>query len=422
MSESMLNNILELHTMIRQFSNSLQKHKGNSRHEQAYKVINTGQGDVDVDNPDAQRLWEDLFNNNPVDYVAAHHLAIIHHARAYDLEEDRSDAAFDEWQKALKYWAIVMSSDDFRDRLMDKGRSLGDRFSEADFAEFCQNIPRYLLSVHSDLARSYVHNLSKRSRRHMQIILGSDFPQELKEDIRRTLYMELIAGVEDCRQLGEYEQAAEKIRLYLRIDPDYTLGLQHIISIFNDWSNFMWARFRGSDAQEDVRMISIAIQRARPFVEKLGTQSSANEAHIAELLAEHYFMAGIVPHEEALFVHGKLTGGQATPEACDEAIEHYDSAISDYKSSIRYDRGRRAMKETERLFHAYTGKADVMLWRGYLSTMDRDSFVKKALNALSKAEELKPLGRDELLIKAQCLSALGRTSEARKIQSEISKL
>jgi hypothetical protein len=62
----------------------------------------------------ACRLWEEHNGAHPQDYIAIHHLALIYHSQAWDLEHaNKVNEAAPSWQKALNYWAKLWRQDDF---------------------------------------------------------------------------------------------------------------------------------------------------------------------------------------------------------------------------------------------------------------------------------------------------------------------
>ena len=53
----------------------------------------------------SENEWNKVFEANPDDWIACHHLAICYHARAFDLEADKkTDQALTNWKLAHKFW------------------------------------------------------------------------------------------------------------------------------------------------------------------------------------------------------------------------------------------------------------------------------------------------------------------------------
>ena len=64
------------------------------------------------------RAWQKLLQSSPGDLETLHHLAIMHHARAIDLEASESPKQSDpDWEAALGYWTRLWQSDAFWDRI-----------------------------------------------------------------------------------------------------------------------------------------------------------------------------------------------------------------------------------------------------------------------------------------------------------------
>ncbi|MBT4967822.1 MAG: hypothetical protein HOM80_02330, partial [Bacteroidetes bacterium] len=66
---------------------------------------------------EAEELWNKQLKTTPDDQETLHHLAILHHARAFDLEfSDKSSKSDTDWSKAWKIWEQILKQDDFLER------------------------------------------------------------------------------------------------------------------------------------------------------------------------------------------------------------------------------------------------------------------------------------------------------------------
>jgi len=67
--------------------------------------------------------FAEAHQQNPEDIAVLHHLAIAHHARAWDFELVGDPRAPREWEEALGYWRAVSSSREFWAAMEAKLRS-----------------------------------------------------------------------------------------------------------------------------------------------------------------------------------------------------------------------------------------------------------------------------------------------------------
>jgi hypothetical protein len=85
--------------------------------------------------------FEAAHAREPDDVGIVHHLAIAHHARAWDLELSRDARAADEWKLSLDYWQTLAASDDFRNGLEAKLLTCDPNTDPAALAEVLNDLP-----------------------------------------------------------------------------------------------------------------------------------------------------------------------------------------------------------------------------------------------------------------------------------------
>jgi tetratricopeptide (TPR) repeat protein len=107
--------------------------------------------------------------------VAAHNLAVINHALAFEQESAKSPALQPRkqaWTAAHSSWRSVCQNEEFWDFMSERVSSWGDpTVSESDLQRARQELPEELLRPHRQLATDYISTGSYDSARlHMQLI------------------------------------------------------------------------------------------------------------------------------------------------------------------------------------------------------------------------------------------------------------
>jgi len=172
---------------------------------------------------EAWKVWSAQLGRGADEVETLHHLALMHHARAIDLEAGPSPArSDDDWKSSLRYWHRLWLEDGFWDGLAALACKDGRRAPVDGLrAEF----PALLLQVHFDIA---LHPKTKepRSKFHVRAALDSDFPAEAKDKARGAAYAIVVADLPPNIWRGEKDPAviqkgAEQIEKYLKKDAGY---------------------------------------------------------------------------------------------------------------------------------------------------------------------------------------------------------
>ena len=162
----------------------------------------------------AERIWEQQLRVDR-NATGVHHMAIVHTARAIDLEADgRYDEADSRWRQAFRSWRELLAIDRFWDDLATmccQGRSRDpvDRLR--------QNVPVKLLSMCCDIA-AHEGTLHHRKEAHMLHVAQAPFADEDKDEALRLSYDKFIARVPDrvwqqnCLDAVLLTQANEVVR------------------------------------------------------------------------------------------------------------------------------------------------------------------------------------------------------------------
>ena len=138
---------------------------------------------------EAFQIWEDASRQAPDDIHTMHHLAIMYHARAFDLEQSNNpDNADGDWKRALELWHHLCENEHFWEDLFQGIEHTGHDLHRQVKEEFS----RQLLKIHFDIAidEDTKHH---RARRHIKFALDSPFPQEIKDTVRSNGYQSCTA-------------------------------------------------------------------------------------------------------------------------------------------------------------------------------------------------------------------------------------
>src|SRR3954462_15198289 len=116
--------------------------------------------------------FEATHRREPDDVGIVHHLAIIHHARAWDLELHNDAQAADAWKTALDYWQVLASSGEFPTGLEAKLLTCDPNADPALLAEVLRDLPENLIDVHVAFVRHYSElGEEARARTHVDLIM-----------------------------------------------------------------------------------------------------------------------------------------------------------------------------------------------------------------------------------------------------------
>jgi hypothetical protein len=253
-------------------------------------------------NDEAFKAWTDLLRLSPRDIETIHHLAIMHHARAFDLESSgeptRSDA---DWQEAMPLWFQLWKADEFWRRLADiacKGinRDPVDALRE----EF----PRRLLQVHYDIAFDS-QTPKHRAKFHLELAGKSPFPTDALADVRHGTYSRVIAAVpkevwnSDVLDPQIISKGTEAILKYLALDPGCDPALEDAlrleVRLLRAWSTDLAAEGRDSRRRPELlRRIQTTGEPWRPYLDQLIPNAAGRDEDVRHKLALWYRVMGDV--------------------------------------------------------------------------------------------------------------------------------
>lgn len=182
----------------------------------------------DLYSNEAEELWAKQLTLHAKDPDTMHHLAILHHARAFDAEcsNDPTKANTD-WESASLYWQEILSNQEFWHNIK---KVVGEDY--ADHVEkIRQALPAKLLKIHLAIAYS-PSTTPHRAKYHVKHATEIGYKSEVLNTVRASTYELFTAGLPDEVWGGTetntelIREACEQILRIVEIDPDCITALQ----------------------------------------------------------------------------------------------------------------------------------------------------------------------------------------------------
>jgi len=260
-------------------------------------------------NDEAFRAWAELHRRDPGDLSTVHHLAIMHHARAFDLEAGPEPTRADEdWRAALGYWHKLWSSDAFWERLAEHLPADGRGKRQQWVAELRASWPQELLQVHFDIAFDPGTLKRQRVSYHVRLALDSPFEAEAKGRVREETYRRWVTErVEPEAWQGDMldpeliAKAAGEIERYLERDPGCLAALSDLLCLqerqLRAWSVDLGAH-TGEEGERDAIFRRICESAAKwcPYLQQLldRVESLREKPEVKDRLCSWYEAMGMV--------------------------------------------------------------------------------------------------------------------------------
>ncbi|HEU5471083.1 MAG TPA: hypothetical protein VFV67_10550 [Actinophytocola sp.] len=189
----------------------------------------------------AELIWT-AAESGSADPARLHHLAVAHHAHAYDLELAGDPAALPHWDKAIGYWVRLQADDAWWERmrahltevLTDATPSDVDGAITGVRAELVQ----HLLAPNQVLAAQLREQDPPRARRHMALVRAA---MPARSKVHRQPALHAIAQSVDDRR---FDSALRHLEPLLTIDPTNADMVMLAVEIGRRWSEHT---YRGDD-------------------------------------------------------------------------------------------------------------------------------------------------------------------------------
>ena len=271
----------------------------------------------------------------PGDPGIIHHLAIAHHARAWDMELRNDPSAPDEWELALGYWRILEASGEFWAGLKDKLKTIDPEADPTALDAARKNLLEDLLDIHVGFILHHCElNQPDRAKVHVQIVIHARISPAIKKQLVGKVFEAMTDSVAQARQVEAYESALKPVEQFLAMFSDlpYLPALRLHVESCVAW-------VAGMSYQENWDEIRRLSRRAMPFVKQLldhaDLADNASARNAVEELAENMAMRG---RDRAAGHMAALESGQGGAVDRDEAAAATEFAIIWGRLGYNYSR------------------------------------------------------------------------------------
>lgn len=272
-----------------------------------------------------------------------HHLAVLHHAKAYDLESKGSAQALRHWSAALQHWSRVHADDAFWARLARHlSEHMGTEVPPDVVAKVRSRLPRELLEPQRDLIAAYHLGNPERARSHMVILKSAPFDRDLIDGLRIQFAADVVATIPDAVEAASFEAMIAELRRWQHIDDDNAHLLRSLLYAYRKFNEHLekvddgLIRIAENIRQTEQILQVIGMPPADPpgvarYVARLQALRPAGlpQAALAAEIARHEFWSGYVNERLA----DERFSWESSPESRKEcersaarAVQHFGSA------------------------------------------------------------------------------------------------
>lgn len=241
MSETVTNNFGDLSEILKLLKECVAGHVG------AYKDLLAKFGPNKLErlySQFAQEEWNKVHEADPDDWVACHHLAIMYHAKAFDLEaEGKTEDASENWKLAHKFWNKLFRQRQPVKTIHSFAKKM-DGYKEDRHGDSFERLEKRLvwdlLDVHRRLFDYYVVTQhDNRAECHYRILETSPFVE--KNTILREIYEKKFGDHvrKITSHLKKYDSKKKRLKSASEIEKLYKT-----INVFSNSRKFQSALLR----------------------------------------------------------------------------------------------------------------------------------------------------------------------------------
>ena len=237
-------------------------------------------------NDDAFTIWNDLCRRNPDDWESLHHLAIMHHARAMDLESSANPGQSDsDWKRAVELWHRLWQADVFWERM---AAGTVKTISADVWRSVRAQLPVLHLTIHYDIAFDLEHTKIHRAKFHLVLAHGTSYPAEAREAVQRDVYTRFVSVIPP--NVWQFEETnpdtiklgMDRIEQFLKLDPACVPALEDAVRLqarsLRAWCTDLQAL--GDDSSKRTQLLQAVKEAAgcwRPYFDQMSTLSALDE-------------------------------------------------------------------------------------------------------------------------------------------------
>jgi len=220
------------------------------------------------------------YARDPEDPGVIHHLAIAHHARAWDLESANDQLAAAEWERALGYWRILGASGEFWAVLETKFHECDPEANASPIADLRRGLLENLLDIHVDFVRRYSESETPgRASIHLDIVRRALIPPAVKSRLIGKVFEAMTGSVPEAKANRNYASALTLVDRFLGLFPDYLPALRLHAEISNEWISTL-------SYKDDWPKIVAIEQSARAHASRTAAHPSLGEYLLASTALE----------------------------------------------------------------------------------------------------------------------------------------
>lgn len=174
----------------------------NNKRDPSLKALKRGDAD------EALSIWQSSSAAN-----ADHNIAVYNQVLAIDSEVN-SSGNDGKWREALRNWHTALSSNDFKNLVLQRVEQLNDPTLREDYVnEVFSELPLAILSINASFAMDYYSKGDKNNfERHLNLINESPFDSFTKENALSEIFDKLYDSVNDKFEefeKGEYKKESD---------------------------------------------------------------------------------------------------------------------------------------------------------------------------------------------------------------------
>lgn len=250
-------------------------------------------------------IWQGQLKLFPDDPLTLHHMAIMHHARAFDLEAGSNPSESDmDWQAAMGLWYRLHAMDSFWDTLTAK--VCKDKVRQDVIKKLRTDFPQKILAIHYDIALDKETRDKRKSRAKFHIAMARNAPFEASQcaEAQRAAYNRYIQSVPDevwhPNELREevLSKGQRAIVEYLNFDPRCIPALEDALRLQRRIQRSRNTAWQAMDDDDPKRKALLLLEKKdaeawRPFFDQLASQVDELEEDVREELSKWYHGRGV---------------------------------------------------------------------------------------------------------------------------------
>ena len=262
---------------------------------------------------------------DPNDVGVVHHLAIGHHARAWDLELAGDPRAAKEWERALGYWSTLGASREFWAGLWQKLAACDPDADASVLDAARRDLLEDLLDLHVDFVRYHCElGRPERAGSHVELVKRARIPPAVKKRLIGKVFEAMTSPVAEAQAAGAYASALTCVERFLDLfpDPAHVPALRMHAELTGAWLS-------GLSYQDDWAEIVTVGARAERFASRLAAHPELEATPLAvSALEELTGEMALRAHDRGMSFLSGLEQGVLTVSDREAAAEAFEVGMT----------------------------------------------------------------------------------------------